>query len=666
MTLVALILIVISLSLTLNMGNNMSQKSNEIMRIMTGQLQTSERKLTEQTLRGQLMSLDALLTETASCLLESETFFLSMRRFAAQDENSANVAREEMGTYFKTVLAKKSDMVKGMGLTFEKGAFSSRFPYMATYVHRSDGGEAIYSDDVKVTEGEGFMESPSAEQVKNAHDELIRMVYYTTSLPIDHERRRPLPDEVSWTEPYVGILTKETQISATAPLNSPDGILGVLFVDLSLQNLTEIIANIASRTPNTASLIFSLKSGSILGNSGLPELNAQELVDPDNPDRKIVQNRKLTDASFGGAVKDLLTTLDPSEVDRAHIIYHGKPHTLIVYNESDIFGVVALIPDEEVFEASYKANALLKELDETLNHEGTKIRVLTFVALIVIVVLSGFIMTVTYRATTTLAKSVRLLSKVATELLKSSDETSEVSRDLSDGSQDQRSALEGASDFLKGITDKIVDTANTTIECRDALLLTEGAMGSVSGITNDMSLAMTHISDATLEVTKILKDMEGISFQTNLLALNASVEAARAGDAGQGFAVVSEEVRNLAARSAEAAVSTETLVEEAVKRSNDGQKALEKLVKGFEDIHNIVRTATDKIEHIKDTNDEQTEELKNVAQVIGELRKATDSNKVLSRRSKENSNQLSEGAYTLNETAHEIAAIIVGRRPMDG
>jgi len=87
------------------------------------------------------------------------------------------------------------------------------------------------------------------------------------------------------------------------------------------------------------------------------------------------------------------------------------------------------------------------------------------------------------------------------------------------------------------------------------------------GQLNQDMAGLQNTSDKT---EAIVRNINEIATQTNLLALNAAVEAARAGDAGAGFAVVAEEVRTLANRCAEAAQETNQLIEESRARTNSG------------------------------------------------------------------------------------------------
>ncbi|AJQ50738.1 chemotaxis protein [Pseudomonas putida S13.1.2] len=88
------------------------------------------------------------------------------------------------------------------------------------------------------------------------------------------------------------------------------------------------------------------------------------------------------------------------------------------------------------------------------------------------------------------------------------------------------------------------------------------AMNRLSDLIVSSSGHIETLNNKTVNIGQILEVITSISQQTNLLALNAAIEAARAGEAGRGFAVVADEVRNLAHRTQESAQQVQTMIEE--------------------------------------------------------------------------------------------------------
>ena len=88
------------------------------------------------------------------------------------------------------------------------------------------------------------------------------------------------------------------------------------------------------------------------------------------------------------------------------------------------------------------------------------------------------------------------------------------------------------------------------------------AMNKLSSMLSASSTNIESLNSKTVNIGQILEVITSISQQTNLLALNAAIEAARAGEAGRGFAVVADEVRNLAHRTQESAQQVQTMIEE--------------------------------------------------------------------------------------------------------
>ena len=122
---------------------------------------------------------------------------------------------------------------------------------------------------------------------------------------------------------------------------------------------------------------------------------------------------------------------------------------------------------------------------------------------------------------------------------------------------------------------------------------------------------------ASAETTaKVARTIHEIAARTNLLAMNAQIEAARAGAAGQGFAVVAKEVKALATRSAEGARSTSALVEASVREAESGMAIRERVLAAIHAVEQRVGELSDNLGRIADSSSGQERDVGEIAHAM--------------------------------------------------
>lgn len=160
----------------------------------------------------------------------------------------------------------------------------------------------------------------------------------------------------------------------------------------------------------------------------------------------------------------------------------------------------------------------------------------------------------------------------------------------------------------------------------------------------EMNDSMDAIRVSSGQIQSIIKDISDIAFQTNILALNASVEAAKAGAAGKGFSVVANEVKNLAARSAEAAQKTESLITRSTDAINEGSRRVESITRSFGEIAESVNNMNTMIDNIAYTCGEQQSSIRFMEEKMESVTNSIQSNSATAEESAAAAEMLSEQA----------------------
>lgn len=256
----------------------------------------------------------------------------------------------------------------------------------------------------------------------------------------------------------------------------------------------------------------------------------------------------------------------------------------------------------------------------------------------------------------TLSKDAEIINKDTEELSQAQKEINKSTEDLLNHALSVNAAIDEMAASSKEIASNCNQAAdsskNATEKTEEGMIIVQNTVETIrhhTQNTQEDAKAVHELGEKTKEITSIISTIQGIADQTNLLALNAAIEAARAGEHGRGFAVVADEVRNLATKTSESTKEITAMVEELQFKAKSANQSISNTVEQMEAVANDTSMLKENFEAILG-------EVKNVTSQITQIASATEQQTGVAN---EMANNMSQITSDINEMVAETAQTAV-------
>ncbi|MCF6149815.1 MAG: hypothetical protein E3K37_14265 [Candidatus Kuenenia sp.] len=281
---------------------------------------------------------------------------------------------------------------------------------------------------------------------------------------------------------------------------------------------------------------------------------------------------------------------------------------------------------------------------------------------IYVLLISGVIFFITKGVVSLLKRMVHNLNAGAEEVAAAASEISSSSQILADGASQQAASVEETSASIEEMASMTAKNADNAEEANQLTVKAKTSAEDGNETMKSLQAIMRELHGGNNQILAIIKSIDEIAFQTNLLALNAAVEAARAGEHGKGFAVVADEVRNLAQRCATASKETADLINARVQSNDNALKITEAFAEKLKEIALDTKKVADLVGEISAASREQSEGVGQIGTAITSIDNVTQQNAANAEQMASASEQLSAQSENLSEIVYELAAQIGGNK----
>lgn len=239
------------------------------------------------------------------------------------------------------------------------------------------------------------------------------------------------------------------------------------------------------------------------------------------------------------------------------------------------------------------------------------------------------------------------IQTAANHVNESSSQMAEAAQDLAEGTTNQASVVEEILASMNTIENTIEEDAKEAKKSADVI----ADIGNSLGKSYEMLIRLKNIIDemnkSSEQIGGIINTINDIASETDLLALNAAIEAARAGEAGKSFAVVAEQVKNLANASSEAAQNTTVLIENSLQLIQEGTKMAEVTAMDLSEVMSNTKESVNRMASIAESSQIKITQIREVTEGVNQIAVVVEMNSATAEETAASSQEQSSQAEIL-------------------